>query len=625
MCGITGIASNFLRPENTKESVEKMCKILHHRGPDNTTISSYKDAVFGHNRLSLIDLNERSNQPFENDKFALVFNGEIYNYLDLKKELIQGYNQNFSTTSDTEVLFFGLIHWGLELTLSKLKGMFAFAFYDFLESKVLLARDRTGMKPLFYSTKFSKLTFSSEIKGMWCLDEFRCLNDKFLNLAAFGEYEYSRIITALTDVKQLEPGTFLTYDIPSGKSKVEFYFKMSDYVSEEKFLKREKQKESEVFSEFEELFTGTVHSVMAADAKMGAFVSGGVDSSLCAGIAFQKSPVSLFTSNVVGKNSELENSSYLAKLLNAELNKHDFTPDLFLKYWAKTTWYYESPILSHANAVPFQFVSQLANINSCKAVLTGEGSDELFLGYPRLLTRRLDRMIQFPFSATTNLYKKIPGLSRYLNLDKENFQTDYANLLTGYEFAEKEMKNQEAYGFVKDKSDQHDQAMTLNMLERTIHSLLWRNDRMGMMHSIESRFPFLHEDILEFAINLPVKFKVGRSTKFHNFKHPFLIDKHIVRKLTQKVLNEKLAYIQKKGFPVAGLMNIQVEKDFFKNGFLEETLDLNENSLTMLKRNCPPYMLAKLASVEIWGSLFFSNQSLEEVEDRIMSHIKMVS
>lgn len=624
MCGITGIASRYLKPEDTKESVAKMCKILHHRGPDNTTISAYKDAVFGHNRLSLVDLNERSNQPFENDKFALVFNGEIYNYLDLKQELIASHQQKFLTTSDTEVLFFGLIHWGLELTLKKLKGMFAFAFYDFLEGKISLARDRTGMKPLFYSTKNSKLIFSSEIKGIWSLDEYRNLNDKFISLAAFGEYEYSRIISALTDVKQLEPGTFLVYDIPTGKSKIEFYFRMSDYVSEEKFKKRELQKGSEVHAEFEELFTQTVHSVMSADAEMGAFVSGGVDSSLCAGIAFQKKHISLFTSNVVGKHSELDNSTYLAQVLNTDLNKHDFTPDLFLKLWAKTTWYYESPILSHANAIPFQFVSQLANANSCKAVLTGEGSDELFLGYPRLLTRRLDKFIQFPFTLINSVYKKVPGLPRYLNLEKNNFQEDFSKLLTGYEFLEKEIENAEAYGFIKDKNNQFDQAMTLNMLERSIHSLLWRNDRMGMMHSIESRFPFLHEDILEFAVNLPIKYKVGRSSKFHNFKHPFQIDKHIVRKLTHKVLNEKLAYIQKKGFPVSGLMNVQVEKDFFKAGFLQTTLDLNDKSLTLLKRNCHPYLLAKLASVEIWGSLFFENQSVEEVTDRIMSHIKMV-
>ena len=600
-----------------------MCQIMVHRGPDNTTVSSYPQAVFGHNRLSLVDLSERSNQPFERGNYALVFNGEIYNYLELKEELLKRFDVEFSTTSDTEVLFYGLIHWGLDLTLKKLKGMFAFAFYDISNRKVFFARDRTGMKPFFYSIRGGQMVFSSELKGIWALDEFKSLNDKYLSLATFAEYEYSRRICALTDVKQLEPGTFLIFDVDSGSYSTEYYFKMADYVSVSDFERRNSSSEKEVFEEFEHLFTSTVHKVMAADAKMGAFVSGGVDSSLCAGIAYQKAPVSLFTSNVLGKHSELENSSYLSSVLNTELYKHDFAPDMFLKSWAKATWYYESPILSHSNAVPFQHVSELARHHSCKAVLTGEGSDELFLGYPRLLTRKFDNLIKSPFNCITFVYKKIPGLSRYLNLDKTNFHEDFSHFLTGAEGKEKELDNLQAYSFLNNKDKAFDQAMTLNMLERSIHSLLWRNDRMGMMHSIESRFPFLYEDILEFSANLPLKYKVGKSAKFHNFKHPFHIDKQIVRKLTEKVLDERLAYVQKKGFPVFGLMNIKVSPEFFRNGFWQHQLGLQSQAFKLIEANYHPYFLAKLASVEIWGSLFFANQSIEAVEERIISHIKL--
>lgn len=623
MCGIAGIAKSSYSVDITSKNVASMCRIMRHRGPDNTTVSSYPHVVFGHNRLSLIDLSDRSNQPFENESSALVFNGEIYNYLELKADLIKTFDQKFTTTSDTEVLFFGLINWGIEQTLKKLKGMFAFAFYDFASKKVYCARDRTGMKPFFYSVRGSQLVFSSELKAIWALDDYSTVNEKYISLATFAEFEYSRKISALTGVHQLEPGTFLIFDVDTGTHTTKTYFKMADYLSIAEFERRNKSSKQEVFEEFEGIFTNTLHKVMAADAKMGAFVSGGVDSSLCAGIAFQKDPVSLFTSNVVGKHSELENSSLLANVLNTQLNKHDFTPDMFLKSWAKTTWYYESPILAHSNAVPFQHVSELARQHSCKAVLTGEGSDELFLGYPRLLTRRFDKFLLAPINLINSVYKKVPGLSRYLNLDKTNFHQDFAQFLTGAEALEKEEANLTAYSFLNDQDKALDQAMTLNMLERSIHSLLWRNDRMGMMHSIESRFPFLYEDMLEFAVNLPVKFKVGKSHKFHNFKHPFHIDKVLVRELAAKVLNEKLGYIQKKGFPVHGLMNVKVDSSFFENGFWQEQLGLSNSVLKLIQKNYHPYLLAKLASVEIWGSLFFKRQSIEEVESRISTHIKL--
>ncbi|TFV97225.1 asparagine synthase (glutamine-hydrolyzing) [Algoriphagus kandeliae] len=623
MCGIAGIANSFSPKENTENKVLKMCQIMRHRGPDNTTISKYPNAVFGHNRLSLIDINERSNQPFQNGNFALVFNGEIYNYLELRKNLTKEFYLEFKTTSDTEVLFFSLIHWGIELTLKRLKGMFAFAFYDILNGKVYLSRDRTGMKPLFYSVQEGQLVFSSELKGIWVLDEFKKLNEKYLSIATFAEFEYSRRLSAIIGVKQLEPGTFLTFDIETSISKIEYYFKMSDYISEPEFERRARANGNEILEEFEYIFSETIFKVMAADAKMGAFVSGGIDSSLCVAIAFQKAPLSLFTSNVVGKHSELQNSTYLSKILNANLYKHDFTPELFLKSWAKATWFYESPILSHPNAVPFQYVSELANLHSCKAVLTGEGSDELFLGYPRLLTRQFEGLIKSPFNILNSIYKKVPGISRYLNLDNNNFHEDFFQFLGGYELKEKQLENLKAYDFLKNKNIAFDQAMTLNMLERSIHSLLWRNDRMGMMHSIESRFPFLYEDIIEFSINLPRKHKIGMTSKIYNYKHPFLIDKHIVRKLTEKVLDKKLAYIQKKGFPVAGLMNISVNSEFFYNGFWQKTLGLTPSALKLIKENSHAYFIAKLASVEIWGSLFFENQTIDEVEKRILAHISL--
>lgn len=622
MCGISGVISNKLDRKLREKVVVDMTKILHHRGPDSHGYYFDEQVSFGHNRLSLVDLHERSNQPYEEGDFVLVFNGEIYNFKALRERLTEQNRVSFSTTSDTEVLFYALIHWGIKKTLAELRGMFAFAFYDKKKETVIIARDRIGIKPLFYSNYDGNLYFASELKAITKGAGFNDILPQWLIKAPLGIYEYSRRITAFRHINQLEPGTYLEYDINTRTSLTHTYFKTADWVDEAYYRKLEKSSFEEVTEQFDEILNKAVHSMIVADAPMGAFVSGGLDSSVCAAISKKYRDLNLYTSNVIGKYSEYKDAKCLAAHLGTTLHNHDFTHEMFIQGWIDSTWHYEAPIVVHPNAVPFQYVSQLTSQNGDKAVITGEGSDELFLGYPRLLTRRYNQLIMLPFTITESIYKRIPGLTRYLNLDKTNYLEDMYSQVMGYEKQLLKLSHEKAYAFIGDSRDKEDQLRTPRMIDESLHSLLWRNDRMGMMHSIESRFPFLDEDVMKFGMNLPVKFKIARTSRFYNWKHPFLMDKAVVRKMSTKYLPDNLSYKVKQGFPMYGLIHLTVTTDFFKGGFLQTFLALPDAALSYMQDEVDKYLLAKLASVEIWGSLFYLGQTNEEIKARLLTATK---
>jgi asparagine synthase (glutamine-hydrolysing) len=313
----------------------------------------------------------------------------------------------------------------------------------------------------------------------------------------------------------------------------------------------------------------------------------------------------------------------LSDHIGQPLHVYDFQPDRLIEDLVRTTWYYESPIVVHSNAIPFQGVARLARETGIKAVLTGEGSDELFLGYPRLLTRKWDRLIKLPYSLTTSLYKRVPGLTRYLNLNQTNYNRDLLYMPFGFERQRMMASYQEAFGFVGDAEMRADHVLSIEMLGRGLHALLWRNDRMGMMHSIESRFPFLDEDVLKFAINAPIRIKMGRTHRFHNYKHPFMIDKYIVRKHAEKYLPDSLNYREKKGFPLYGLLHMKVRDGFFRDGFLQEMLGFGRAASIALERDTDRYLLAKLACVEVWGRMFVRNESMETVGAAAMEYLRI--
>lgn len=596
-----------------------MGETIHHRGPDHTGFYIDDRAGFVHNRLSLVDISSNGNQPFVDDRYVLLFNGEIYNHQRLRQEHLS--DQPFVSTSDTETLFQLLSRYGVLQTSQWIRGMFAFAWYDRQSGQLQLVRDRIGIKPIFYLERQGGLAFASELKALSC--HFELEPDRLLVMSStLGELEYSRTQTAFRGVRQLEPGSILTYG-SDGRLSHDSYFRITDLVDKDYHRELHRMSYDDLEQECERLLGLSVASMMMSDVGMGAFVSGGLDSSLITSMASRLQPITMYTANVVGKYSELEACRAVSRHIRQTLHIYDYQPEFFLRDLVRTTWHYESPITVHGSALPFNGVAGLARRTGTKAVITGEGSDELFLGYPRLLTRKLDGLLRLPYAVFDRLYSTIPGLTKYLNLKKHNYSNDLLYLPFIGERKGDASDYIEAYGFVADRKAAQDHALTLEMLGRGLHSLLWRNDRVGMMHSIESRFPFLDEDLLRFAANIPIPLKIGRVGHLHNIKHPFRMDKKVVRTLARKYVPSGIEKIEKKGFVIFGHGSLRIASGFFRDGFLTDLLGLGHREAGLLESKTDSYLLAKLAQVEIWGRLFIRREKPDDVELQVGRHLTM--
>lgn len=616
MCGISGIFDAAGRPVE-RALLETVGRAQTHRGPDHFGVFHEDSIGLANNRLSLLDLSSAGNQPFVDDAHVLVYNGEIYNFRELRRSLEA--EVEFRSDSDTEVLFHLLARRGVAATLKAVRGMFAFAFFERRARRLILARDRVGIKPLFFARRGSTLFFASEMKALLPALEPKVEPIRAL-YSALGILEKARKKTIFNEVEQVEPGTFLSFS--SAGLEIEDYFRLADLIDEHRFRELDARAPAAIVDELGTLFGRSIESMRVADAPLGAFVSGGIDSSLIA--AFASRPpgaraqnLELFTADVQGRLSETPDARLLAHHLGRTLHESAFRPEDFLRDWARCTWHYESPIVVHANAVPFAGVARLAHDSGVKAVLTGEGSDELFLGYPPLLTARYRPLLELPYRLIDALYSRLPGLRNYLRRDVEISQFGNLELVAqGFERQILRHEGLEKLDFLPEKQRRH-HWLTLQMLNESLVSLLWRNDRMGMAASIEARFPFLDEDILAFAINLPIRFKIGRSRHFHNFKHPFLVDKWVVRRLAEPLLPRRLVHKPKNGFPVFGLRHLRIDQGFFADGFWQSLLGFRDQELAAMVRESSPYVIAKYAAVDLWGRLFVKRQSIAELDEHV--------
>ncbi len=372
-----------------------MGQTMTHRGPDNFGLSTSGRVAMSHNRLSHLDLSNAANQPFGDQDHLLSYSGEIYNFKEIRSRLQDEFGIVFTTTSDTEVLYHALIEYGIEKCLKALQGMFAFGFYDKSRDTVFLARDRLGIKPLYYLESGSEVYWSSEIKAIaQTLDLAPDPIRTFLAVNNMGEK--STEYTLFKGLRSVKPGTYLEINAHGQPKSTTYYDVLEDFDSD---LHRSLSKQSagSVVAHFDDLFNDSIKRMLVSDAPVGAFVSGGIDSSLVSAIATNCSAdLKLFTANVVGKYSEFDDVKVLAKHLHQEVFEYKFEPQMMLRDWAHATYHYDCPIVIHVNAIPFAGVAQLARDNGIKAVLTGEGADELFLGYPALLARRYEKLLRLP-------------------------------------------------------------------------------------------------------------------------------------------------------------------------------------------------------------------------------------
>ena len=598
-----------------------MADALSHRGPDDRGVAILGNIGLAHTRLSIIDVSQAGHQPYVEGPYGLTYNGEIYNYLQLRREL-EREGVRFIGHSDTEVLFRSLVHRGVPATLASLKGMFAFAFANGDTGDLYLCRDRLGIKPLNYLVADGSFYFASEIKAIDAAVPIA--PDPVHTLFALaGATDRSRYLTAFTGVEQVQPGHYL--HVRSGQPTLSTrWYNVIDEIDQDYYNELASWPFSKTVEHLRSLLDASVEAMLMSDPPIGAFVSGGVDSAVIASLAARRHhDFTMFTADVMGSYSEVADARRLSEHLGRPLQEAPFSPEMMISDWASATLHLECPLVTHTNAVPFATVARRARECGVKAVLTGEGADELFLGYPTLAAARYIRVLRRPVEWTEGLFSLLPGArEKVFPRNADLREVFLRHLSEGFSEPADDLESTEALSFVPRRHrDEH--ALCLNMLRQGLVTLLLRNDRMGMKASIESRFPFLDENVVRFGVNLPVQFKIRWVREWHDRKHPFLMDKAVVRAVGRELLPPELATKRKEGFSMYGHKNVRVRRGAFLGGYVSELVGLTAQAEDRMIEAADPYFVAKLVSVEVFGKLFAERLPVAEVDSWLMQNVTM--
>ena len=566
MCGIAGLIAQ--RPE---EKLPRMLSSIEHRGRDNEGLyvsdsfgpDSLKVAL-GHRRLAIIDTSSEGNQPFETEdgRFRITYNGELYNYLELRKELIED-GVRFETQSDTEVLLKAFQKWGID-SLKRFNGMFAFAIWDDLEKELTLARDRCGIKPLFFAKTDKALVFASEIKAI----HSGGLVEKRLDQKAL--HEFLTFLwpvpprTMFEGVEQLSPGHYAVWS--KGNLKIKQWWDL-DFSKEESGDEREWIERTELA-----LRKATAYE-MIADVNVGAFLSGGVDSSTIVALMSKltNKPISAYTTAISDEDLEYDIvpndvkwSRVVAEEFKLDYHEQLQNPDLETLL-PKLVEYSDAPIVDMA--VPTYLISESAR-KELKVMLSGMGGDEVFAGYPRHLAMKIAGYSDFiPTSVRrplmSTVHSLVPGgrkgrlTAPLRNLKKfsKSASLDFEDRYLGFgTYFDEEMRRRIVVSDgVDEEFDPYETHRKLfkhaeewSPLNRLLYvdfktfmpSLnLDTTDRMSMANNLEVRVPFLNNEILHLSERLPAGLKLSGYTR-----------KYVLKKAVEKHLPSEVIWRKKAGF-----------------------------------------------------------------------------
>ena len=518
MCGFVGF-TNYINDNG--DTLGKMMDRIRHRGPDSDGKYVDENVAMGFRRLSIIDLSDNGSQPLFNEDKSLVltFNGEIYNYKDLKDELIKA-GHTFTTKTDSEVLIHGYEQWGEEL-LQKLRGMFAFVIYDKTKNKLFGARDFFGIKPLYYAQMDKTFMWASEIKAFLDHPEFKKeVNEDVLETYLTFQYSPTED-TFFKGVKKLPAAHCFTYE--NGRLNVKRYWEI-------KFCADEKPTLEDWVNKISDTFNDSVRAHKIADVEVGSFLSSGVDSSYVAAAA------NVDKTFTVGfgedeKYNEIGYAKEFSKYIGKENTSEVIDPN---EYWGnlpKIQYHMDEPLADPA-AIALFFVCRLAS-KSVKVCLSGEGADEIFGGYTIYkeptdvaIYNHVPKPIRRGIGA---ICEKLPA-KRGLNfLVRRSRDLDERFIGNAYMFSEKERKallriktnapdamaiTKPFYDKVRDK-DAPTQMQYLDLHLWMTGDILLKADKMSMAHSLEVRVPFLDRKVMDMAEGIPVRYRVNNeNTKY---------------------------------------------------------------------------------------------------------------
>lgn len=615
MCGIAGvILKNEIQNVHTDE-IFKMCRLQKHRGPDDEGAVSFDlksrtirevsagetvqcKGLLGFERLSIQDLSTKGHQPMQNtdQNISIVFNGEIYNFKKLRESL-KKCGHVFKSATDTEVILHMYMEYGIEKTLEELNGMFAFTIVDMRIQKIYIARDRFGIKPLYIAKTDDALLFASEMKAF--LGNYRFAPK--LNMGAVEEYILFKSLmsaTLLENVEQLGIGAVMEYDLVTNRTRSWRYFDIESYHRSDIGCSYVDLKER-VLDTMREV----VNRQVISDAKVGCQLSGGIDSSILSKIVAEEHGIMDAVSCKVDCEEQAD-APYIDQVKNClGLNGYVVKTDasFFIEHFIDAVWHFDS-ILSHTPSIGMFQISECAHNNAIKVLLSGEGADEIFGGY------KCFKSLAFSQTQPSNEQiadaivfrdgkEDIQFLRKVLpDIDPEPYyqqRVDYLNRFTGSVF-DRQVKYE---------------------LSTQLVELLSRQDKMSMAHSVENRVPFLDNEMVGLAWDIPEKFLMDPTSHEGKF---------ILKDIASELFGNEFAFRRKVGFFIPG------------NRFLCSNMDFVHNVLACIKKRdivcCDVLeqwaeqeihlygslnyfksaLFLKMFTLEIWCQMFLDGRSIDE-------------
>lgn len=610
MCGIIGIKyfESDVSP-NDVSNVKKALQIQEHRGPDYQHVTSKSRVVLGHNRLSILDLNPRSNQPFADNsgRYEIVFNGEIYNYPELKNELLKkGYV--FRTSSDTEVLLNHLIEYG-EQGINDLNGCFAFGFYDHQEDVLILARDHMGINPILFSVEDNRILFASELRAFFQLTDEHEINHEALSL--YFRFTYIPAPhTILKNVQKLLPGHYLKVH---GKfmDVVQYWTKTpkSTFVGDQK----------EAISEARRLIERSVIKRMDADVPLGTFLSGGIDSSIVSAIAAQNKD-GLHTFSIGFNENQFFDETKYSKLVAQHIGSIHHPIQLnnneIVENFADVLDSFDEPF-ADSSAIAMYFLSKAAK-NDLTVCLSGDGADELLAGYNKHKAFVKSKNVSFPIKliAKTAQLSKNQGrhgklqntlrqLSKFGDLLDHKWPDNYWGLAQfSKENTVEKMLLKPLKPDLSNYEEQTDSLYSFLLMDQSFvlpNDMLKKVDVMSMRNSLEVRTPFLDKEFVHFCNSLPESLKLNNGQ-----------GKSILRQACGDLLPEEIFTRSKKGFEVplhawiSSTWKETVDAKWFDKSYLEEQNIFNVTFVNQLKNTFFGKNPGETATL-IWSYIIFQH------------------
>ncbi|WP_430809874.1 MULTISPECIES: asparagine synthase (glutamine-hydrolyzing) [unclassified Carboxylicivirga] len=578
MCGITGYINTNQAGINDTSQIVAMLKVQRHRGPDDSGVRAFNlqrgcsvevdsrnpapledgfDGMLGFNRLSILDLSENGHQPMlsPDSNVLLAFNGEIYNAFDFKNEL-ENWGYRFKSNTDTEVILALYLKYGLEETLGRLNGMFAIAIADLNKQTFYLARDRFGIKPMYYINSSRRFAFSSELKSFGCLEGFSFA----LNSDKLDEYMLFRNTlhdTLFEGVRSLQPGSYICYR-PGKEIKHHSFFNVNNYER----CRREGHSAALLQHDLKGWLEKSVHGQLMSDVKLGCQLSGGIDSSLVTWLANHQSSSGNFESvSIVFNDARFSEEKYINRVrdtLGITAHKFLLNSDYYLQHIEKATWHLEAP-LNHPNTIGIYQLSQRAKAY-VTVLLSGEGADEVFGGYERF------HGIKYPYAGLRLLRQVKNNIKQPAQMLSYFKEAHRAVMATAY--MQPHLALQLLPGFTTNKAS-HDRLQSYASLRGTrfdrqvkyemqtyLPDLLIRQDKMSMAHSIENRVPFLDNEVVSRSFSIPEKFLLSRNNGMGSNSQ-----KYLLKQMTAEVFGHPFAFRDKMGF------GIPLREFFMKDDF----------------------------------------------------------